>query len=151
MNQPVVLIVFACQSGEIEKRALSAAVGAVQARALIRLRRLPDTDKGELTETLMRMRKEYVPPAEADVLGAHALILAANDEADESSPQWRSFLDLLDGLGTEGKLKGKVAAAAGGRFPSLPGLGFVVLHKAVSDSLLLGRDVAEKARSLKAS
>jgi len=151
MNQPVVLVVFACQSGEIEKMALSAAVGAVQARALIRLRRLPDTDNGEPTETLKRMRREYVPPAEADVLGANALILAANKESGESSQQWRSFLDLLGKLGAEGRLTGKVAAAVGGRFPSLTGLGFAVVDEAVSDSLILGRDVAEKARSMKAS
>ena len=97
------------------------------------------------------MRKEYVPPAEADVVGANALILAANKESDESSQQWRAFLDLLGRLGTEGRLGGKVVAALGGRFPSLASLGFVVVDAAVSDSLVLGREVAEKARSIKAS
>jgi hypothetical protein len=61
------------------------------------------------------------------------------------------FPDLLGKLGAEGRLQGKVAAASARRFPSLTGLGFVVVEEAVSDSLILGRDVAEKARSMKAS
>ena len=38
-----VLVIFSCRSGSTEKLALAAAVGAVQARANIRLRLLPDT------------------------------------------------------------------------------------------------------------
>jgi len=151
MTQLVVLVVFACQSGEIEKIALSAAVGAVQARGMIRLRRLPDTEDFEPAEALLRMRKEYVAPAEADVLGADALILASSGDTGESSRQWRGFLDLLGRLSSEGKLKGKVAATLGGQFPSLAGLGFLPVPMPVSDPLVLGRNVAEKARSLKSS
>jgi hypothetical protein len=76
--KPVVLIIFSCQTGDTEKLALSAAVGAIQGRALIRLRRLPDPEHSDATETLTRMRKEYVPPAEKDILGANVVILASS-------------------------------------------------------------------------
>lgn len=151
MSQPIVLVAFACQSGDIEKIALNAAVGAVQARALIRLRRVPELEAVESTEAAIRMRKEYIGPAEGDVLGADALILASNTDAGESSVQWNSFLDLLRRLGNEGKLKGKVAAAIGGLFPSLTSFGFVTVLQAGNDPLTLGRSVAEKARSMKSS
>lgn len=149
MAQPIVLVTFSCESGETEKQALSAAVGAVQARAMIRLRRIPDTDSHRHTETLLRMRKEYVSPGEADVLGADALILAAGAETTEASQPWQTFLSLLRRLGNEGKLEGKVGAAIGGLSPALAGLGFVTVTQLSSDPLSLGRSVAEMARSLK--
>ena len=119
MAQPIVLVTFSCESGETEKQALSAAVGAVQARAMIRLRRIPDSDAHRRSETLLRMRKEYVSPGEADVLGADALILAAGAETTEASQPWQTFLSLLRRLGSEGKLEGKVGAAIGGLSPAL--------------------------------
>jgi hypothetical protein len=149
MAQPIVLVTFSCESGETEKQALSAAVGAVQARAMIRLRRIPDTDAHRRTETLLRMRKEYVSPGEADVVGADALILAAGVETTEASQPWQTFLSLLRRLGSEGKLEGKVGAAIGGLSPALAGLGFVTVTPLSSDALALGRSVAEMARSLK--
>src|SRR6185369_4801985 len=65
-----VLVIFYSCSGETEKLALAAAVGAVQARGSIRLRRLTDEgeDIPECKEALKRMRREYVPPAQADVM-----------------------------------------------------------------------------------
>lgn len=149
MAQPIVLVTFSCESGETEKQALSAAVGAVQARAMIRLRRIPDTDTHRRTETLLRMRKEYVSPGEGDVVGADALILAAGAETAEASQPWQTFLSLLRRLGSEGKLEGKVGAAIGGLSPALAGLGFVTVTQLSSDPLALGRSVAEMARSLK--
>jgi hypothetical protein len=75
-----VLIVFYSCCGDTEKLALAAAVGAVQARGSIRMRRL--TDAGEdivaCREALARMRREYVPPTAADVLWADAVIVAMN-------------------------------------------------------------------------
>jgi multimeric flavodoxin WrbA len=75
-----VLVIFSSLCGNTEKLALAAAVGAVQARASIRLRRLPDTGEEitECRETLARMRKEYVPPAPADVLWADAVLVGMN-------------------------------------------------------------------------
>ena len=72
-----VLVIFDSCSGATETLALAAAVGAVQARANIRMRRLPD-DSPESNETLARMRREYVPPTPADVLWADAVIIGMN-------------------------------------------------------------------------
>jgi hypothetical protein len=68
----VVLVTFYSRSGATETRALSLAVGAVQQRALIRLRRLPDRGAAAAgaADTIARMQKEYVAPTETDILGA---------------------------------------------------------------------------------
>lgn len=75
-----VLVIFYSCSGETEKLALAAAVGAVQARANIRMRRL--TDAGEKAagsqDALTRMRREYVPPTPADALWADAVLIGMN-------------------------------------------------------------------------
>jgi len=72
-----VLVIFYSCCGNTEKLALAAAVGAVQARANIRLRRLTDSaeDIPECREALTRMRKEYVSPKAADVVWADAVIV----------------------------------------------------------------------------
>ena len=75
-----VLVVFYSCCGDTEKLALAAAVGAVQARGSIRMRRLTDRgdDVTECREALSRMRREYVPPTAMDVLWADAVIVAMN-------------------------------------------------------------------------
>jgi len=151
MIQPVVLVTFSCQSGETEKLALGAAVGAVQARALIRLRRISDAGIPLSNEEAARMRKEYVAPAEADIVGADAVILAAASNTDESSPPWQNFLSLLRKLGGEGRLNRKIGASIGGFSTTLTGLGFETVTNVTGDPLVLGRSVAEMARSLKLS
>jgi hypothetical protein len=72
-----VLVIFYSCCGTTEKLALAAAVGAVQARANIRMRRLTDSGEeiAECKETLARMRKEYVPPTQTDVVWADAVIV----------------------------------------------------------------------------
>src|SRR5678815_5704596 len=82
MSQPIVLVTFSCQTGDTEKLALSAAVVDVQARSLIRLRRIPDAAGNVQNTEVVRMRKEYVGPAEADIVGADALILAATADTN---------------------------------------------------------------------
>jgi hypothetical protein len=80
-TQPInVLVIFDSRCGKTEKLALAAAVGAVQARANIRLRRLTDSaeDSAECKETLARMRKEYVPPTSADAAWADAVVIGMN-------------------------------------------------------------------------
>ena len=145
MRQPVVVVTFFCQSGETEKLALSAAVGAVQARAMIRLRRLPDPDVPQINEELARMRKEYVPPAEGDLVGADALILVSSPQSTPSTAPWKDFLDLLGSL--RDKLRGKVGAAIGGIGPIMTGLGLTTIPEAPIDPLLLGRAIGEAARN----
>jgi hypothetical protein len=89
-----VLVIFYSRTGSTEKLALAAAVGAVQARANIRLRRVPDSgeDSPDCYEALTRMRKEYVPPTQADVVWADAVIIGrggkvagAVDSADDAT------------------------------------------------------------------
>ncbi len=74
-----VLVIFASRSGRTETLALAAAVGAVQARANIRLRRLPGSlASASHNEILARMQREYVPPASADAIWADAVIIAVD-------------------------------------------------------------------------
>ena len=116
-KQTAVVVTFSSRCGATEALALAAAVGAVQGRALIRLRRLPDEgdaphaqDSPECQETLARMRKEYVAPTEADVAGNDALILAAPAGSTTESSEWIAFRDMLLRLGAAGTLAGKVGA-----------------------------------------
>ena len=74
-----VLVIFSSCTGETEKLALAAAVGAVQCRANIRMRRLPDQSSGN-GEDLLRMRREYVPPTAKDTVWADAVIIAMNQK-----------------------------------------------------------------------
>jgi len=143
MAQPVVLVTFSCRSGETEKQALAAAVGAVQARALIRLRRLPEPQSENPTEPELRMRKEYVAPTEKDVLGADAVILAGSAATPLS--QWADFLKVLRGLRDAGRLSNKVAAEIG--LSCIQDLGFQVVHMTSQDATALGRDVVEAVRA----
>jgi multimeric flavodoxin WrbA len=117
MSSMTVLVTFYSRGGSTESLAHAAAVGAVQARALIRLRRVPDTDEAAIGErlsdcrdALQRMHKEYVAPREADVLAAQALVIGSPADVDPSSPEWARFIDLLRRLQVEGRLTGKVAA-----------------------------------------
>ncbi len=112
MTQPIVLVIFYSQCGHTEKLALAAAVGAVQGRASIRLRRLPDIGEvEECREALERMQREYIAPGEMDVLGADALLLASPPNLGASSAEWTNFLALLRKLRSEGKLPRMTAAA----------------------------------------
>jgi hypothetical protein len=171
--QPIVLVTFYSCCGTTETLALQAAVGAVQARGLIRLRRLPDMDAArtrgafpECLDTLARMHREYVPPAEADVLAADAIVVGAPAGASPSSPEWRDFLALIAHLGQDGRLAGKVAgvldvgdAATVQAFAStLLTLGFTApaplpsapaAGPGADRARALGRQVADTARALK--
>lgn len=158
MAQPIVLVTFYSRTGSTEKLALAAAVGAVQGRALIRLRRLPDLDASrtleefpEHRETLKRMHREYVAPAEADVLRADALILAAPAGFSASSAEWAGYLDMAARLASGGKLTGKVAAVVDTGNEStlrsfsarLSEFGLAVVPAPSLDARALGRRVAQ--------
>jgi NAD(P)H dehydrogenase (quinone) len=116
MLQPIVLVIFYSRSGATERLALAAGVGAVQERALIRLRRLPDLNPQRVIErfpeskdSLIRMQKEYVPPAESDLVAADAIIFAMPQDL-KTSEDWKPHLDMLARLRSEGKLEGKLVA-----------------------------------------
>jgi len=165
MSQPIVLVVFYSRTGRTETLALSHGVGAVQARALIRLRRVRDIGpQDEADEEVRRMHKEYVAPTEADVLGADAVVVAPPADAAPSDPEWDEFMALLGRLGEEGRLAGKVGAVVntGGEFSAvrlfagpLFGCGLVLVPPVPgstptpADATAHGRMVAGVARSLK--
>jgi hypothetical protein len=70
-----ILVIFTCDNGEVEQLALAAAVGAVQARASIRLRRMTDPAHSP-NVTTERMDRDYVAPRAADTAWADGLVLA---------------------------------------------------------------------------
>src|SRR6266699_321126 len=95
-NPAHVLVVVYSRCGTTEKLALAAGGGAVQARANIRLRRLTDvTEVAQCRDEIARMRKEYVAPAEGDVLWADAIIFLLPPELDATSAECAVYLDLL--------------------------------------------------------
>ena len=117
MPPVTVVITFYSRCGSAETLASRAAVGAVQARANIRLRRVPDLSAQktleefpDCRETLVRMHKEYVAPTEADMSGADAIVLVPPAGFDASSAEWASYFGVLKKLKSEGKLAGKVGA-----------------------------------------
>ena len=78
------LVVFYSRHGETEHLALAAGVGAVQARANIRLRRLKDlADPATIssdplwTENLERMLPDYIAPREIDAGWADVILTAS--------------------------------------------------------------------------
>jgi multimeric flavodoxin WrbA len=167
MPQTEVLITFHSVCGNTEKLALAAAVGAVQARATIRFRRLPEVgtidEYGLSTDckrALSRMRKEYVPPTEVDVLRADAIIFAAPATFRSVSAEWTEHLDLIQDLRSTGKLEGKTAAAiqSDAGQDSLASvvlrLGFIMVPTgahvdSVERALAHGRRLAEVTKMLK--
>jgi len=167
MAQTEVLITFYSRCGSTEKLALAAAVGAVQARAQIRFRRLPDIgeaissgDSPECRKVHERLRKEYVAPNEADVLRADAIIFIAPSEFSAVSPEWTEHLDLIEELRSAGKLNGKVAAAIQNDTGQdalarmILRLGFILVPAGISGdgparALAHGRRTAEIATKLK--
>jgi NAD(P)H dehydrogenase (quinone) len=174
MSEITVLIIFYSRSGETEKLALAAAVGAVQARANIRLRRLSDAVTEilpECRETFDRMRKEYVPPAEPDIVSADAIIVGVPAGFTALSVELGEFLDLLKRLAPAGKLEGKVAAIFSSRgniddaseaslmsvstailrlgFITMPPVALETRSDRVDHAVAQGRKVAMTARALK--
>jgi flavodoxin len=173
MPQTIVVVAFYSRSGTTERLATSAAVGAVQARAGIRMRRVPDVDAAaalerhpDAREDLLRMQKEYVAPREADILATNALIVGSPSDLDPSSGEWSPLFALLAQLHADGKLLGKVGAAVGPRADvfaaALGQVGFTVVPPTVPDegaseddavarAVALGRQVVALADTVKSA
>ena|SRR5579863_4241632 len=163
MQDVNVVVVFYSRFGSTERLALAAAVGAVQGRANIRLRRLADAaDEASIEsvplwkENRDRMNMEYVAPRESDAAWADAIMVGMPSGADALSVEFERWFASL------GKLERKIGASF------TQGSSDVLLHDALSragfltlpaaseaDALeaarLQGRRVAEAARSLRAS
>jgi hypothetical protein len=173
MSSPVpvtVVVAFYSRCGTTETRALTAAVGSVNARALIRMRRMPDTrDATDCAEETARMRKEYVPPTEADLAGADALIVAVPPGIGPAAPEWAPLTRILAALASQNKLRGKLAAIVPGGdadtdaafAAALAEAGFTLVGPAAAEGAPTpgslahaqahGRAVAETSRRLKSS
>ncbi len=155
------LVTFSSRTGSTEKLALAAGVGAVQARANIRLRWLREEVDDETVarvpgwkENRDRMTREYIAPREIDFQWADVLVLAMPARDGVSSPELKTYLD------TAGKLHGKVATAftANPDLVSLcsvfAGLDLILVPPTptgnpVESARLLGRKVTETARDPK--
>jgi NAD(P)H dehydrogenase (quinone) len=116
------LVVFYSRYGTTERLALATGVGAIEARANIRLRRLADLADGQTIDAdarwkdeLGRMNRDYVAPRPADVSWADIIVLAAPaDMSDEVV----AYCRLLPSLGS---MTGKIA------IPMTPGQGESIL------------------------
>ena len=93
------LIVFYSRHGETERLALAAGVGAVQARANIRLRRLKDlADPATIasdplwTENLERMLPDYIAPREIDADWADVILTASCPNSPAEMDQYLKSL-----------------------------------------------------------
>jgi multimeric flavodoxin WrbA len=158
------LVTFSSRTGETERLALAAALGAVQARSLIRLRWLRENvddrtidSVPEWRENRDRMAREYIGPREIDFLWADVLVLGMPARDGVSSPEWKTYLDGLMMLQSAGKLHGKVAtaftagsdAALVSLCPALAELDLILVPPdPTATALLHGRKVTEVARSL---
>jgi hypothetical protein len=93
------LVVFYSRHGETERLALAAGVGAVQARANIRLRRLKDlADAATIardplwTENLERMLPDYIAPREIDADWADVILTVS---CPHSPAEMEAYLNSL--------------------------------------------------------
>jgi hypothetical protein len=89
------MVVFYSRYGETERLALAAGLGAVEARANIRLRRLKDlANAGTIerdprwTENLERMLADYIPPREIDADWADVILVASSPDLPAEMEQY---------------------------------------------------------------
>jgi NAD(P)H dehydrogenase (quinone) len=111
MTEVNVLVVFYSRYGTAEKLALAAGVGAIQARANIRLRRVADLAARETIdasaawkENLERMNRDYVTPRPADPEWANVIILSTPSDSPRELEQY------IDSLTAVGSIARKIAA-----------------------------------------
>ena len=159
------LVVFYSRYGTAEKLALAAGLGAIQADANIRLRRL--ADHAEMTTiaadrewktNLDRMNRDYVVPRPADPVWADVIILAT---PADSSKELEAYVASLSSVGP---MAGKIAAplSEGNRDATLKPVysasaccGLIVAPCAqasddhVTTARMYGQRVVEMARALK--
>ena len=141
-----VLVVFYSRRGDTEKRALAAGVGAIQARANIRLRRLSDLAPPEAIQAdpewrdnFERMQKDYIAPREVDAQWADLLILAAPPDCLGEMEQ---YLDSAREV-----FKGKQAAVIGPFAGSAVRNGLTVVPQGpAEDDCAYGRTAADSVR-----
>ena len=155
------LVVFQSRVGSTERLALAAAVGAVQGRANIRLRRLADA--GE-SSPAGHETPEYIAPRESDALWADAIMAGMPAGPCSLSIEFKQYFDSLDALRDQGKVQGKIGAsfthgfAADALIAAMHRAGLTTLadppatldSDALTAARLQGQRVAEAARAYKA-
>jgi NAD(P)H dehydrogenase (quinone) len=111
MSDVNVLVVFYSRHGTTEKLALAAALGAIQARANIRLRRVADLvdrdtieKSAEWKEHVDRMARDYVAPRPADPAWADVIVFATPQQPAREIEQY------CTSLATDQAVAGKIAA-----------------------------------------
>ncbi|HKE85646.1 MAG TPA: hypothetical protein VKB50_17920 [Vicinamibacterales bacterium] len=111
MSDVNVLVVFYSRHGVTEKLALAAGLGAIQAKANIRLRRAADlADRHTIDanaswkEHLDRMNRDYVAPRPADPVWADVIVLATSHQSSGEIEQYCAL------LGSDRAHAGKIAA-----------------------------------------
>lgn len=99
MSDVNVLVVFYSRRGETEKLATAAGVGAIQARANLRLRRLQDLADAETIArdaawkaTLERLNMDYIAPREIDAQWADVILVASPADAQTEMTQYLASL-----------------------------------------------------------
>jgi len=133
--------------------ALAAGVGAVQGRANIRLRRIPDS-VDEPTNP------EYIAPRESDALWADAILAGMPAGPCSLSTGFERYFDSLKALRDRGELQAKIGAsfthgfAADALIAAMHRAGLTTEPEtldpdALKAARLQGRRVAEAARALK--
>jgi len=169
MQDVNVVVVFFSRTGSTERLALAAAVGAVQGRANIRLRRLPDP-AGEVVDDTVpgwaenreRMNREYIAPREIDATWAEAIIVGMPAEAETLSAEFEQYFDSLGALREQGKFEGKIGASftqgagAAPLYAAMSRAGLITLPIVADSDLLaaarsLGRRVADTVRARRGS
>lgn len=113
-----VLVVFYSRTGVTEMQALAVGVGAIEARANIRIRRLRDaadektiSAHAKWVENRDRMNKDYAVPATVDADWADVIVVAAPHGFGASSQEIAGFLSLLRSLASSGSLSKKTGGA----------------------------------------
>jgi NAD(P)H dehydrogenase (quinone) len=173
MQDVNVVVVFHSRTGTTERLALTAAVGAVQGRANIRLRRLPDPADEALVDSVpgwkesrARMDMEYVAPRDADAEWADAILVGIADGADLEkdtgalSADAERYFDSLAAFRAQGKLEGKIGASftrglpTAALYAAMCRAGLITVPPmpdpdALEAARLQGRRVADMARSLR--
>ena len=161
------LVVFYSRYGTTEKLALAAGLGAIQADANIRLRRVADhADAASIAadanwkKNLDRMNRDYVAPRPADPVWADVIILATPPRSDgevdaycaslpECGPMAGKLAAPLTAGNDAGVLRGVYASAACAGLLVAPSA--IEGADAIGGARLHGRALVRAARALQTS
>jgi NAD(P)H dehydrogenase (quinone) len=165
MSDVNVLVVFYSKHGTTEKLALAAGLGAIQARANIRLRRVADLADRQTIEAspqwrdnVDRMNRDYVAPRPADPAWADVIVLSTPRASCAEIEGYCSLLAVGDAMA--GKIAAPLisdgdVAALRPVYAAAAGAGLIVAPppRASGDPLAaaraFGQQVTQMARSLK--